>query len=225
MTQFKDKSSIHKENINVGLFSYPVLQAADILLYQADLVPVGEDQKQHIELARNIAQRFNHYYYDTFTLPEPYITKIGARIMSLQEPTKKMSKSDTNEKNVIFLTDSDEIIVSKIKKSLTDSTNEVRFAPDKLGVSNLITIYSTITNKTISDIETEFSGVSYSEFKLAVADKVVSFVSPLRKRFFELQKNKIELENIIKRGAEIAGQIANKTLRKVQKKVGLLPLP
>jgi tryptophanyl-tRNA synthetase len=224
MTQFKDKSQTHKDNINVGLFAYPVLQAADILLYQADLVPVGEDQKQHLELARNIAQRFNHNYSDTFTMPEPYIPEVGAKIMALQEPTKKMSKTDDNEKNIIFLTDTDEQIMNKIKKCLTDSTNEVRYAEDKPGVSNLITLYSIASNKTTKEIENMFAGKNYAEFKIAVAEQIKNYISPIRNKFLELQKDKEYLMKIITLGAEKANYIAFKTLRKVQKKVGLLPL-
>ena len=224
MTQFKDKSHTHKDNINVGLFAYPVLQAADILLYQADLVPVGEDQKQHLELARNIVQRFNHHYSDTFTMPEPYIPEVGAKIMALQEPTKKMSKSDTNEKNVIFLTDTDEQIMNKIKKSLTDSTNEVRYADDKPGVTNLITLYSIATNKNIKEIEEMSAEKNYAEFKIAVGKQIVEYIAPIRNKFNEIKQDKEYLTKIIALGAEKANFIASKTLRKAQKKVGLLPL-
>jgi len=166
MTQFKDKSKQHSENINVGLFTYPVLMAADILLYQADLVPVGEDQKQHLELTRNLAQRFNHNYSDTYKIPEPYIPEIGARIMSLQEPEKKMSKSDPIQGSTIFLTDTDEQIINKIKRSVTDSGSEVKFDEDsKPGISNLMTLYHIATNASLEEIENEFTGKGYGEFK------------------------------------------------------------
>jgi tryptophanyl-tRNA synthetase len=224
MTQFKDKSKAHSDNINVGLFAYPVLQAADILLYQADLVPVGEDQKQHLELTRNIAQRFNFNYSDTFKLPEPYIPKIGAKIMSLQEPTKKMSKSDENEKNILFLTDTDEQIINKIKRSVTDSDTEIKCHTDKPGITNLITLYSIASNITMPEVENLFVGKTYGEFKLAVADAVVSYIKPIREKFLEIRSDKKYLQEIIVNGAEKANNIAFKTLRKVYKKVGLLPL-
>lgn len=224
MTQFKDKSHTHSDNVNIGLFAYPVLMASDILLYQADLVPVGEDQKQHLELTRNIAQRFNHNYSDTFKVPEPFIPKVGARIMSLQEPTKKMSKTDENQRNIIFLTDTDEQITNKIKRAVTDAGNEIKKADDKPGISNLITLYSVATGKNFLKIEEEFIGKSYGEFKLVVADAVVGYVSPVRKRYLEIKNDKKYLQEIMRNGKETAERIAMKTLRKVYKKVGFFQL-
>ena len=224
MTQFKDKSQIHNENINVGLFTYPVLQAADILLYQADLVPVGEDQRQHLELTRNIAQRFNHYYSGTFKLPEAFIPKVGAKILALQDPTKKMSKSDENQKNTIFLTDTNEQIINKIKRAVTDSGNEIKIADDKQGITNLITLYSIASNQTLKEVETLFANKTYGELKTAVGEKIVEYFSPVRDKFNDLKKNKDYLMQLINEGAEKSSNVAFKTLRKVQKKVGLLPL-
>jgi tryptophanyl-tRNA synthetase len=224
MTQFKDKSAKHADNINVGLFSYPVLQAADILVYQADLVPVGEDQKQHLELTRNIAERFNHHYSPTFTVPEPFIPKVGARIMSLQEPTKKMSKSDENQKSVIYLTDSDEEIIGKIKRAVTDSGSEVKFSDEKPGVSNLMSLYHIATGKSIEEIEAEFDGKGYGDFKPAVAQAVADYVRPIRERYEELLKDKEGLKKILSAGSEKAKRTAFKTLRKVYKKVGFVQI-
>jgi len=225
MTQFKEKSQNKQEqNINVGLFSYPVLQAADILLYQADLVPVGEDQKQHLELSRNLAQRFNHHYSETFKIPEPFIPKVGARIMSLQEPTKKMSKSDDNERNIIFLSDTDEQIKDKIKRSVTDSGQEIRCADDKPGITNLLTLYSVATNIPLKEVENNFAGKSYGDFKSAVADAVIEYVKPVREKFFDVRGDKKYIQTIIAEGAEKASKVAFKTLRKVYKKVGFVPL-
>ncbi|MBS3999011.1 MAG: tryptophan--tRNA ligase [Desulfobulbaceae bacterium] len=223
MTQFKDKSRQHSENINVGLFTYPVLMAADILLYQADLVPVGEDQKQHLELTRNLAQRFNHNYSDTFKVPEPYIPEIGARIMSLQEPEKKMSKSDPIQGSIIFLTDTDEQIVGKIKRAVTDSGSEVIFDEEnKPGVANLMTLYHIATGKSMSEIESEFAGKGYGDFKSQVGDSVAEFISPIRDRYNELIANKDELAKILISGGEKARHTALRTLRKVYKKVGFV---
>jgi len=223
MTQFKDKSRQHSENINVGLFTYPVLMAADILLYQADLVPVGEDQKQHLELTRNLAQRFNHNYSDTFKVPEPYIPEIGARIMSLQEPEKKMSKSDPIQGSIIFLTDTDEQIVGKIKRAVTDSGSEVLFDEEnKPGVANLMTLYHIATGKSMSEIESEFAGKGYGDFKSQVGDSVAEFISPIRSRYNELIANKDELAKILISGGEKARHTALRTLRKVYKKVGFV---
>lgn len=220
MTQFKDKSAQHSENVNVGLFTYPVLMAADILLYQANLVPVGEDQKQHLELSRNLAQRFNFNYSDTFVVPEPFIGKVGARVMSLQDPTKKMSKSDPNEKSIIFLDDKDEVIKSKIKRAVTDSGSEVKYDAAKPGVANLMTLYSIATGKTNAEIEQEFVGAGYGEFKATVADAVAAYLAPVRDKYFEIRKNENKLKEILTLGAEKAGMQARKTLRKVYKKVG-----
>lgn len=222
MTQFKDKSAQHSENINVGLFTYPILMASDILLYQANLVPTGEDQKQHLELSRNLAQRFNHNYSDTFVVPEPYISKIGARIMSLQEPTKKMSKSDPNERSSIFLTDPPELVKSKIKRAVTDSISDIRYDETRPGICNLMSLYLIATGKNYASIEEEFDGAGYGEFKVAVADAVSEYLSPIRDKYLEVRKNEKELKEILTLGAEKATQQARKTLRKVYKKVGFL---
>jgi tryptophanyl-tRNA synthetase len=224
MTQFKDKSQLHSDNINVGLFAYPVLQASDILLYQADLVPVGEDQKQHLELTRNIAQRFNYHYSDTFKIPEPFIPKIGAKIMALQEPNKKMSKSDINDKNTIYLTDTNEQIINKIKRAVTDSDNVIKISNDKPGITNLITLYSISSEKNMKEVEEMFAGKQYGELKNAVGEQIITYIEPIRNKFDELKKNKDYLMEIITKGAEESNNIAYKTLRKVQKKVGLLSL-
>lgn len=220
MTQYKDKATKHVDNINAGLFTYPVLMAADILLFQSDIVPVGDDQKQHIEITRDIAQRFNSIYGDVFTIPEPYIKKTGARIMSLQEPTKKMSKSDENMNASIFLLDDTDTIIRKFKRAVTDSDNEIRHSKDKPGISNLIEIYGIATNKNVADIEKEFDGKGYGDFKLAVGESVANMLKPIQDRFEELNKDKAYIDGIIKKNAENASYVANKTLRKVQKKIG-----
>jgi len=220
MTQYKDKAAKNAQNINAGLFTYPVLMAADILLFQSDIVPVGEDQKQHIELTRDIAQRFNKIYGDVFTVPEPYIKKTGARIMSLQEPTKKMSKSDENPNASIFLLDDTDTIIRKFKRAVTDSGNEIRYSEDKPGISNLIEIYSIASGKTIEETEKEFEGKGYGEFKLAVGEAVADMLKPIQERFAELSKDKAYIDSVIKNNAEKAEYYANKTLRKVQKKIG-----
>lgn len=220
MTQFKDKAAKNEGNINAGLFTYPVLMAADILLFQSDIVPVGDDQKQHLELTRDIAQRFNAIYGDVFTIPEPYIKKTGARIMSLQEPTKKMSKSDENANGSIFLLDDADTIIRKFKRAVTDSDNQIRHSKDKPGISNLIEIYCIASGKSIEETEKEFDGKGYGEFKLAVGEAVVSMLKPVQDRFAELCKEKDYIDGIIKTNAEKAEYFANKTLRKVQKKVG-----
>ncbi len=222
MTQFKDKSSRQADNINVGLFSYPVLMASDILIYQADLVPVGGDQKQHLELTRNLAQRFNHNYSPTFKVPEPYIPKVGARIMSLQDPAQKMSKSDVNERSTIFLTDSDEQIRNKIKRAVTDSGSEVKFDETRPGVANLMTLYHAATGKSFAEIEMEFAGQGYGNFKSAVGNAVADYIRPIRERFVEIRNDKNRLNGILRHGAEQAGSCAMKTLRKVYKKVGFV---
>lgn len=220
MTQFKDKSAKHADNINAGLFTYPVLMAADILLFQSDVVPVGRDQKQHLEIARDIADRFNNIYGNVFTIPEPYIPKVGAKIMSLQEPTKKMSKSDENVNGSIYLLDDPDTIIRKFKKAVTDSGSEVLYSEDKPGVKNLMDIYSVCTEKSIDAIEKEFDGRGYGEFKLAVGESVVDILKPIQQRVDELSKDKEYIDSIIKNNAEKANYFANKTLRKVQKKVG-----
>ncbi len=222
MTQFKDKSSKQAENINVGLFSYPVLMASDILIYQADLVPVGGDQKQHLELTRNLAQRFNHNYSPTFKVPEPYIPKVGARIMSLQDPTQKMSKSDKNEKSIIYLTDTDEQIKNKIKRAVTDSGSDIKYDESRPGVANLMTLYHAATGESFEEIEKQFAGRGYGEFKSAVGDAVAEYIRPIRESFIEIRNDKNRLTDILKHGAEQASFRAMKTLRKVYKKVGFV---
>ncbi len=222
MTQFKDKSEKHPDNINAGLFDYPVLMAADILLYQADLVPVGGDQKQHLEITRDIAERFNNLYGDVFVVPDGYIPPVGARIMSLQEPERKMSKSDENENGYIALLDPPDVITRKIKRAITDSDTEnaIRVAPEKPGVSNLIGIYSVLTNKTTKQVEEEFAGKGYGAFKPAVAEAVVETLKPIQDRYQTYLSDKAQLEACMKDGAEKAEAIARKTLRKVYKKIG-----
>lgn len=220
MTQFKDKSAKHADNINAGLFTYPVLMAADILLYQADVVPVGKDQLQHLEITRDIAQRFNAIYGDVFTIPEPYLGKTGAKIMSLQEPEKKMSKSDENANASVYLMDDPDTIMRKFKRAVTDSEGCVRYCEEQPGIRNLIDIYGACTGKTSAEIEREFDGKGYGDFKMAVGESVVAVLKPLQERFAELEKDKGYLDGIIKENAEKAEYYALKTLRKVQKKVG-----
>ena len=222
MTQFKDKSAKHADNINAGLFTYPALMAADILLYQADVVPVGADQKQHLEITRDIAQRFNNIYGDVFTVPEPYIGEATAKIMSLQDPEKKMSKSDENPNASILLMDDPDTIIRKFKRAVTDSETEVRYSDDKPGIKNLINIYTTVTGKTIEEVEREFDGKGYGDFKLAVGESVVDKLKPIQDRFYDIQKDKEYINSIIKENDGKAAYFANKTLRKVKKKVGLL---
>lgn len=221
MTQFKDKSQKHGDNINAGLFTYPVLMASDILLFQADVVPVGQDQMQHLEITRDIAERFNNIYGDVFTVPDPYIGKVGAKIMSLQEPTKKMSKSDENLNASIYLLDDTDTIIRKFKRAVTDSGSEITYSEDKPGIRNLIDIYSVCTGKTKDEIVKEFDGTGYGGFKLAVGESVVSVLKPIQDRVVELSKDKGYIDNIIKTNAEKANYFAGKTLRKVQKKIGL----
>jgi len=221
MTQFKDKSAKHADNVNAGLFTYPVLMAADILLYQADLVPVGQDQKQHVELCRDVAQRFNGVYSDTFTLPEPFIPKMGARVMSLGDPSSKMSKSDPD--GCVFLMDTPEVIQKKFKRAVTDSETQVRFDPEhKPGISNLLTIYCAATGKSPEEAEEAFQGQGYGVFKPAVGDAVVELLRPIREEAGRLMADKAYLEGIYKEGAERASHLAAKTLRKVYKKVGFV---
>ena len=222
MTQFKDKSAKHPDNINAGLFTYPVLMAADILAYNADLVPVGIDQKQHLELARNIAQRFNYVYGDFFTVPDAYIPKVGAKIMSLADPTKKMSKSDENQNGCIYVLDDKDTIIRKFKKAVTDSEADIRFADGKDGINNLITIYSVITSKSVSDVEAEFSGKGYGDFKLAVGEAVADKLAPIRAEHEKLMKDKGYLKQCYINGAEKAQRITQRTLTKVYRKVGFV---
>lgn len=224
MTQFKDKSAKHPENVNAGLFTYPPLMAADILLYQADLVPVGIDQKQHLELTRTIAERFNGIYGQTFTVPDAYIPKQGAKIMSLQDPTKKMSKSDENTNAYIAMLDKPEDIMRKFKRAVTDSEACVRYAEGKDGVNNLMSIYSCVTGKTYEQIENEFAGKGYGEFKAAVGEAVVEHLRPIRERFDDYMKNRDYLEQCWTEGAEKAYSISIRTLRKAMKKIGFLPM-
>jgi len=223
MTQFKDKSAKHADNINAGLFTYPVLMAADILLYQADLVPVGEDQKQHLEIARDIAERFNKLYGQTFVIPEPHIRKVSARIMGLQDPLSKMSKSATNLNDVVFLEDEPEVILKKFKKAVTDSENLVKFDPEnKPGVSNLMQIYASVTGKKMDEIEKEFEGSGYGNFKVKVAEAVIKKLEPIQQKYRELLENKEYLENIYEKGAKKATEIARKTKEDVYKKIGMI---
>ena len=221
MTQFKDKSKKHADNITAGLFTYPVLMAADILLYQADLVPVGQDQKQHVELCRDIANRFNGLYSDTFTLPEPFIPKMGTRIMSLGDPTSKMSKSDPD--GCVFLMDKPEDIMRKFKRAVTDCEAAVKFDQvNKPGISNLLSVYCTATGKSIEEAEAEFAGQGYGVFKPAVGEAVVELLRPIREEADRLMGDKAYLESIYKEGAQKASYVAEKTLRKVYKKVGFV---
>ena len=220
MTQFKDKSAKHADNINAGLFTYPVLMAADILLYKADLVPVGADQKQHLELARNIAERFNHNYSDTFTIPEPYIAKQGAKIMSLADPTKKMSKSDENTNGFISILDDEDTIIRKFKRAVTDSEACVVYRDGKDGINNLMTIYSLVTDKSIQDVEKEFDGKGYGDFKVAVGQAVADHLKPVRDEFKRLSADKAYLEFCYKAGADKASRLAARTLDKVKHKIG-----
>ena len=220
MTQFKEKSQ-KQDNISAGLFIYPVLQAADILLYQSDLVPVGEDQRQHLELSRDIAQRFNNIHGDTFTVPEAYIGKLGARIMGLQDPDKKMSKSESdNDNNLIYLLDEPDQIRNKIKRAKTDSGSEVRYDPSKPGIMNLLDIYCSSSEKSVTEAEKDFEGINYGKFKEAVGDAVVTALEPVRKRYRELSQEKGYIDSIIRKNGQRAAETANKTLSEAKKKVG-----
>ena len=224
MTQFKDKSAKHADNVNAGLFTYPCLMAADILLYNADYVPVGADQKQHLELARNVAERFNGLYSPTFVVPEGLIPKTGARIMSLQDPTKKMSKSDENTASFITLLDTPDQILKKFKRAVTDSEACVRYAEGKDGINNLMGIYSCITGKSYAEIEKEFEGRGYGDFKTAVGEAVVGEFAPIQARYNEFVKDKAYLEKCYSEAAPRAEAIARRTLQKAMKKVGYLPV-
>ena len=220
MTQFKDKSAKHADNINAGLFTYPTLMAADILLYQSDLVPIGQDQKQHLELARNIAERFNALYSPTFVVPDPYIPKIGARVMSLQDPCKKMSKSDENVNAWVAILDKPEDIMRKFKRAVTDSEARVVYGDGKDGINNLMSIYSAVTGMTMEQIAAEFDGKGYGDFKTAVGEAVVEQLRPVRERYESIIKEKDYLEQLYKQGAETANRIAAKTFFKAMKKIG-----
>lgn len=225
MTQFKDKSQRQGENIRVGLYSYPVLMAADILLYQSDLVPVGEDQKQHLELTRDIANRFNNLYSPTFKVPEPFIGEKGARIMSLQEPNKKMSKSDENVNGFVTLQDDRDTIIRKFKRAVTDSDNQVRFdRQEKPGISNLMEIYSCATGLDFQAIEREFEGKGYGDFKTGVGEAVADTLTPIQDTFKRLQEDKGYIKEIVEKGTEKTSKAANKTLSKVKRKVGLFEI-
>ena len=220
MTQFKDKAAKHADNINAGLYTYPVLMAADILLYQADVVPVGKDQLQHLEITRDIAQRFNGIYGDVFTMPEPYVGKVGAKIMSLQDPAKKMSKSDENPNGSIYLMDDADTVIRKFIRAVTDSEANIEYRDEQPGIRNLIDIYCACTGKTPQETVAEFSGMGYGDFKMAVGEAVVGVLKPLQERFAELSKDKEYIDGVIKKNAEKADYYATKTLRKVQKKIG-----
>lgn len=220
MTQFKDKSAKHADNINAGLFTYPVLMAADILLYQADVVPVGIDQMQHLEITRDIAQRFNSIYGDVFTVPEPYIGKVGAKIMSLQDPSKKMSKSDENPNASIYLMDPPDVIMKKCRRAVTDSEGQVRYRDEQPGIKNLLDIYAACTGKKPEEAEKEFASKGYGDFKEAVGESVISILKPVQERVKELSNDKAYIDGVIKNNAGKAEYAAARTLRKVQKKVG-----
>ncbi len=224
MTQFKDKSAKHPENINGGLFTYPSLMAADILLYNADYVPIGEDQKQHLELTRNVANRFNSIYGDVFTVPEPLIGKAGARVMSLQDPVHKMSKSDANVNGCVYVTDDNDTIMRKFKRAVTDSDMCVRRAEGKDGVNNLMNIYAACTGKSFEEIEREFEGRGYGDFKAAVGEAVVSTVGPVRDAHARLMRDKGYLEQCMRLGRDKAEHVANRTLAKVMRKVGFVSI-
>jgi tryptophanyl-tRNA synthetase len=226
MTQFKEKSRRHSENINAGLFDYPVLMASDILLYQTDLVPVGEDQKQHLEITRDIAGRFNALYGDVFKIPEPYIPEVGARIMSLTEPAAKMSKSDENDNNRINILDAPDVILRKCRRAVTDSEAEVRYDEEnKPGVSNLMAIYAGATGKTIAEAEAEFTGRGYGDLKEAVGQAVVELLAPVQAEHKRLMEDKAYLDAIMAEGARRAEGLARRTLGKVYRKIGLIQRP
>lgn len=224
MTQFKDKSQRHADDVNSGLFTYPVLMAADILAYNADLVPVGVDQKQHLELARNIAQRFNQRYGEFFTVPEAYIPKVGAKVMSLQEPTKKMSKSDENPNSCILILDDKDTIIRKFKRAVTDSEAEVCYREGKDGINNLMTIYSSVTGKDFDSITSEFAGKGYGDFKLAVGEAVADHLEPIRTEFDRISKDKAFLKECYTNGAERALKISQRIVSKAYHKVGFVDI-
>lgn len=223
MTQFKDKSSRYGESVSAGLLDYPVLMACDILLYNADLVPVGKDQKQHLELTRDLAERFNNLYSPTFNIPEPYIPESGDKIMDLQDPTKKMSKSADNPNSYILIMDPPEVIRKKISRCVTDSIGVVKYCDEQPGIKNLITILSVITGMTPQEIEKKYEGQGYAQFKLDVAEAIVGELEPIQKRVNDILNNKEYLESIYKKGAEKAQYVSNKVLRKMQKKIGFIP--
>lgn len=223
MTQYKEKSQKNSDNLNAGLFTYPILMASDILLYCTDLVPVGADQKQHLELARDLANRFNNRYSDTFPVPEGFFPKIAARVMSLQEPNKKMSKSDSNENGYISLLDEHDVIIKKIKRAVTDSVGVVQYNEEQAGIKNLLEIYSKVTGESIESIVAKYEGKGYGDFKQDTAEIVAEGLRPIREKTKELLSDKAYLESVYRDGAEKAEAIARKTLRKVHKKIGFLP--
>ncbi len=223
MTQFKDKSLKHADNINMGLMDYPVLMAADILLYQADVVPIGADQKQHLELTRDLAVRFNNRYGETFKVPEAYIGKMGAKIYSLQEPGRKMSKSDENPNGFVSMDDDEATVLRKFKRAVTDSGSEIRRGEDKPGITNLINIYSLFSGKSAEETEREFEGAGYADFKKRVGEAVAAGIEPIRAEKNRILKDKGYIDKLLSEGADRAAYLANKTLRKVYKKVGLVP--
>ncbi len=223
MTQFKDKSAKNADNINAGLYDYPVLMAADILLYDTSLVPVGEDQKQHLELARDVAIRFNNLYGKVFTVPEPMIPQIGARIMGLQDPTAKMSKSDHNELNNVYLLDTPEVLERKFKRAVTDSGSEVRYSADKPGVANLMSILSATTGESFAAIEQRFAGAGYGKFKAGVAEAVIEKLKPVQQRYQDLRADEAGLRRVLKDGAERAAAHADRTLKRVHDALGFIP--
>ncbi len=225
MTQYKDKAKSHADNVNAGLFTYPSLMAADILLYQADLVPVGEDQKQHLEFTRDVAARFNNLYGETFTMPDAYIPEAGAKVMSLQDPTKKMSKSDSNANATVLILDDEDVIINKFKRAVTDSEKDIVYREGKDGINNLMTIYAVLKDVSLKDVEKEFEGKGYGDFKLAVGETAASALKPVREEYARIIADKSYLESVMKEGAQKAEYISQKTLRKVRKKVGLLELP
>lgn len=222
MTQFKDKSKQHADNVNAGLFTYPCLMAADILLYQSDIVPVGADQKQHLEIARDIAERFNGIYGKVFTVPEAYIPKSGARVMSLQDPTRKMSKSDPNPKGTVYLTDEPGVIMKKFRSAVTDSEMSVHYGEGKDGINNLMTIYAAVTGKTMDAIEQEFAGKGYGDFKTAVGEAVIAELEPVQQRFNQFMQDKSYLQACWTKGADLAQRVSQRTLDKAMKKIGFL---
>lgn len=224
MTQFKDKSQKYGDSISAGLFNYPVLMAADILLYNADLVPVGKDQKQHIELARDIASRFNNLYSPTFTIPEPYIASTGQKIMDLQDPTKKMSKSEENANGYILIMDPPEVIRKKVSRAVTDSIGEVRYSDEQPGVKNLMNILISLTGANVEELEAKYAGKGYADFKKDVAEAIIAELEPIQKKIGEILSDKNYLESVYKAGAEKAQYMAMKTLRKMQKKIGFIPV-
>jgi tryptophanyl-tRNA synthetase len=223
MTQFKDKAKKHESNVNVGLYGYPVLMAADILLYGADLVPVGEDQKQHLELTRDVAIRFNNLYGDVLTVPKPYIPKVGARIMSLQDPTAKMSKSDANANNYVALLDPPNLIRKKIKRAVTDSGREVRYDESRPGISNLMSINSCITDKSFEELESDYEGKGYGDFKVDLAEIVVDFLQPIQERYGEILEDEGKLAALLRDGAERASSRSKVILERVHEAIGFIP--